>query len=77
MAVISVRIPDNVYKYAEQFAKFEGVTLSNYIRHLISEQIEDFEDTKMVRQLEEDMIEHPEDYQEDKLLTHDEVWSEN
>lgn len=63
MAVISVRLPDGEYKYAEQFAKFHGVKLSEYVRSLIEEKIEDFEDEKMVKELEKDMIQHPEDYE--------------
>ena len=44
MAVISVRLSDEVYNYAEQFAKFNGVNLSSYIRQLIEEKIEYFEE---------------------------------
>lgn len=62
MAVISVRIPDSEYKYAEQFAKFNGVKLSTYLRDLLEQKIEDFEDTRMVKELEKDMLKNPEDY---------------
>lgn len=62
MAVMSVRIPDNEYKYATQFASFNGVSLGEYIRNLIEEKIEDFEDEQMIKEMEKDMIEHPEDY---------------
>ena len=62
MAVISVRLPDGEYKYAEQFAKFQGVKLSEYVRGLIEEKIEDFEDEQMIKEMEKDMIENPEDY---------------
>ena len=54
MAVISVRVPDNEYKYVEEFAKFKGINLSEYIRVLIEKQInwatkyiEDLEDVTM------------------------------
>lgn len=63
MAVISVRIPDNEYKYAVQFAKFKGIKLSAYLRDLLEQKIEDFEDEQMVKELEKDMLKHPEDYE--------------
>lgn len=63
MAVISVRLPDSEYHYAEQFAKFNGVKLSVYLRDLLEKQIEDFEDEQMLKELEKDMAEHPEDYE--------------
>lgn len=68
MAVISVRIPDNEYKYVEQFAKFNGINLSEYLRTLIKEKIEDFEDMQMVKEVEKDMIENPEDYKNGMLF---------
>ena len=58
MAVISVRLSDEVYSYAEQFAKFNGVNLSSYIRQLIEEKIEDFEDIETVKKIEKDMKQH-------------------
>lgn len=58
MAVISVRLSDEVYNYAEQFAKFNGVNLSSYIRQLIEEQIENFEDIETVKKIEKDMKQH-------------------
>lgn len=63
MAVISIQLSDIQYKYAQQFAESKGVSLSEYIRGLIKEKIEDFEDEQMVKELEKDMIEHPEDYE--------------
>lgn len=62
MAVISVRISDNEYKYAQQFAKFNGINVSAYLRDLLEQKIEDFEDEKMVKDLEKDMEKNPEDY---------------
>ena len=62
MAVISVRLSDEVYNYAEQFAKFNGVNLSSYVRQLIEEKIEDFEDVKIIKEIKKDMCEHPENY---------------
>lgn len=63
MAVIGVKIPDSEYKYAKQFAKIKGVNLSSYLRDLLEEKIEEFEDERMVEELERDMAEHPEDYE--------------
>ena len=63
MALIGVRLPESEYKYAQQFAKFQGVKLATYLRTLLKEKIEDFEDERIVKELEKDMIEHPEDYE--------------
>lgn len=62
MAVIAIRVPDNEYKYAEQLANFKGVKLSTYFRNLLAEQIEDFEDEQILKEMEEDMIINPEEY---------------
>ena len=53
MAVIAIRVPDNEYKYAEQLANFKGVKLSTYFRNLLAEQIEDFEDEQILKEMEE------------------------
>lgn len=74
MAVISVRLPDSEYHYAEQFAKFNGVKLSVYLRELLEKQIEDFEDEQMLKELEKDMQEHPENYK--KTYTLEEIAEE-
>ena len=68
MAVISVRLPDSEYHYAEQFAKFNGVNLSSYLRDLLEEKIEEFEDERMIQELEKDMQEHPENYKKTYTL---------
>lgn len=62
MALISVRISDVQYKYAQQFAESKGVSLSEYFRGLIKEKIEDFEDEQMVKELEKDMLKNPDEY---------------
>lgn len=72
MAVISVRIPDNEYKYAVQFAKFDGLSMAEYVRRLIEERIEDYEDLKAIEKYEEDLKNNP----NQKLYTHEEFWKE-
>ena len=74
MAVISVRLPDSAYNYAQQFAKFDGLSMAEYVRNLIEEKIEDFEDEQIIKEMEKDMIENPEDYNETYTL--DEVRKE-
>lgn len=66
MAVISVQLSDIQYEYAKQFAECNGVSLSEYIRGLIKEKIEDFEDEQMVKDLEKDMIKNPDEYSDGK-----------
>lgn len=63
MAVIGVKIPDSEYRYAKKFAKIKGIELGAYLRNLLEKQIEDFEDERIVEELERDMAEHPEDYE--------------
>ena len=79
MAVISVRVPDNEYKYVEEFAKFKGINLSEYIRVLIEKQIENFEDEQMVKEVVEDMLKNPKDYENGMLFEDfiEEVENEN
>ena len=72
MAVISVRLPDSEYHYAEQFAKFNGVKLSVYLRELLEKQIEDFEDLKAIEKYENNLKNNL----NQKLYTHEEVWGE-
>lgn len=72
MAVISVRLPDAEYKYAEQFAKFDGLSIAEYVRDLIANAIEDYEDLKAIEEYEKDLKNNP----EQKLYSHEEFWKE-
>ena len=57
MAVISVPLSDIQYKYAKQFAKSKGVSLSEYFSGLIKEKIKDFEDVQKVKEFENEKVE--------------------
>lgn len=75
MAVISFRVPDEEYKYAKKLAELKGFdNLSTYMFRLLEEQMEIFEDEQMVREIEEDMEKHPEDYQ--NCISHEELVKE-
>ena len=44
MSMLNLRIPDEAKEIIEKEAKFEGKSISDYIRELIYEKIEDLED---------------------------------
>ncbi|MBR4266507.1 MAG: hypothetical protein IKQ46_10685 [Bacteroidales bacterium] len=68
MATVSFRLSEREHKYAEQLAKFQGVKLSDYFRNIIHEQAEDFEDLNAIKELEKDMVAHPENYKKTYTL---------
>lgn len=55
MAVIGVKIPDSEYRYAKKLAKIKGIKLGVYLRNLLEEQIEDYEDKRMLEELEKNI----------------------
>lgn len=52
MSMLNLRIPDEAKEIIEKEAKFEGKSLSDYIRNLIYEKIEDLEDEKFIKEYE-------------------------
>lgn len=55
MSTIAIRVTDKEKQLMEQFAKFEGKTLSAYIKDLFYEQLEDFEDMQAIKEYEKDL----------------------
>ena len=52
MSMIAIRVTDKEKELMEQFAKFEGKTLSAYLKELFYEKLEDFEDVKAIEEYE-------------------------
>ena len=71
MSTITLRVTDEDKKIIKQFAKFDGKSVSEYVRELIYEKIEDYEDRKSIinyeRELKKGNVE---------IYTHEEVWRE-
>lgn len=54
MAYISIRIPDEEKTEFEQYAKFYGKSISNIMREMIIEKLEDEEDIQAVMEYEKE-----------------------
>ncbi len=52
MSMIAIRVTNKEKELMEQFAKFEGKTLSAYLKELFYEKLEDFEDIKAIEEYE-------------------------
>lgn len=52
MSRLNLRIPDEAKEIIEKEAEFEGKSISDYIRELIYEKIEDLEDEKFIKEYE-------------------------
>lgn len=52
MSMLNLRIPDEAKEIIEKEAKFEGKSISDYVRELIYEKIEDLEDEKFIKEYE-------------------------
>ena len=53
MSSLNLRIPKEAKEIIEKEAKFEGKSISDYVRDLIYEKIEDLEDEKFIKEYEE------------------------
>lgn len=67
MAMITLRLPDEAKEFIEKEAKFEGKKLSDYIRELIYEKIEDLEDEKFIKEYEKNKG-------NEEFVSHEEFW---
>lgn len=74
MAHITFRLNEREHMYARKLAKFNNMNLSEYLRSLIYEQAEDFEDMETIKEIEKDMLDNPEKYE--KTYTLKEVFEE-
>lgn len=52
MSILTLRIPEREKELIEKYAKFEGKSISEYIRNLFYEKLEDIEDQKFIEEYE-------------------------
>ena len=52
MAMLTLRVSPEEKELIEKYAKFEGKSISDYIRNLFYERIEDIEDQKFIKKYE-------------------------
>lgn len=69
MAMLNLRLPNEAKEIIEKEAEFEGKSISDYIRELIYEKIEDIEDEQFIKEYEKNKGK-----EEDKPISHDEFW---
>lgn len=69
MPTINLRVTDNDKRIIEQFARFDGKSVSEYIRELIYEKIEDYEDINSIVKYEQEL-----ENGNAEIYTHDEIW---
>ena len=65
--MISIRLSEKAEKQLKELAEFHGVTVSEFVRNIINEKLEDMYDIELAEQAYEE-------YLEDKtLISHEEV----
>lgn len=67
--MISIRLTQELEKQLKEVAKFEGLSVSDYVRSIIVEKLEDYFDYKTAIEISEKVKNNKE-----KLYTHDEVF---
>lgn len=67
MAMLTLRVSSEEKELIEKYAKFEGKSISDYIRNLIYEKIEDMEDQKFIEEYEKNK-------DKEEFISHDEFW---
>ena len=54
--MISIRLNENVENQLKEVAEFEGVSISDYVRNLINEKLEDMYDLKIAEKAHEEYV---------------------
>ena len=54
--MISIRLNKNVENQLKEVAEFEGVSVSDYVRNLINEKLEDMYDLKIAEEAHKDYV---------------------
>lgn len=68
--MISIRLNQELEKQLKEVAKFEGMSVSDYVRNLIIEKLEDYYDYKIAEEVSDKIKDKKE-----KLYSHEEVFS--
>ena len=54
--MISIRLNENVENQLKEVAEFEGVSISDYVRNLINEKLEDMYDLKVAEEAHKEYV---------------------
>ena len=54
--MISIRLNENVENQLKEVAEFEGVSISDYVRNLINEKLEDMYDLKIAEEAHKEYV---------------------
>ena len=54
--MISIRLNENVENQLKEVAEFEGVSISDYVRNLINEKLEDMYDLKIAEEAHKNYV---------------------
>lgn len=65
--MLNLRLPNEAKEIIEKEAEFEGKTISDYIRELIYEKIEDLEDKRFIKEYEKNK-------DKAEFVSHEEFW---
>ena len=67
---MNIRTSTEETKRIKEMASFYGMNVSEYVRYVLNEAMEDFYDEKAMKEAREDFKKHPE------TMTHDEFWKD-
>ena len=67
MSILTLRISEREKELIEKYAKFEGKSISEYIRNLFYEKLEDIEDQKFIEEYEKNKG-------NEEFISHEEFW---
>lgn len=65
---ISMRVNDKEKKLIQEFANFYGMSVSEYIRYIVMEKIEDEYDLKCAEEAHEEFLKDPVTYTLDEVI---------
>ena len=65
--MLSIRLNPQAEKELKEIAKFEGVSVSDYVRKIINEKLEDMYDMKLGEEAHMGYINNPETFSHDEV----------
>ncbi|RHO29140.1 type II toxin-antitoxin system RelB family antitoxin [Amedibacterium intestinale] len=65
--MLSIRLNPQAEKELKEIAKFEGVSVSDYVRKIINEKLEDMYDMKLAEEAQMGYINNPETFSHDEV----------
>ena len=65
--MLSIRLNPQAEKELKEIAKFEGVSVSDYVRKIINEKLEDMYDMKLAEEAHMEYIDDPQTFSHDEV----------